>query len=461
MESTTAQAFDGCAAGDGGSACSSALIIVLICPNIKLFAQKLPADTKEVADFDIQLQQSIVALQELNNDLVVDTAILYSMADVPGPDETDKLPPKLIYEDIIKWGYTCWFSEDMNNVSAVDMTAAIKNCKVLIALVSDEFERDAKCRDLFLYAKDTMNKDVITIVLGESMEWENKDLGMKIGKQERKLMAKTKARYEVEGGRRAEFKEWLTEKILLLSQEDALLPDVFVSYCWSNSKNAAEKSGRINPDSLGWGDPRQLKAVLQKQGINCWIDVENVGKDKKGIFADMAAGIRNSKMMLAFISDEYAESVNCMMELRFGIINIELPLVAVAVGTKSGWKQTEVAMLLRRAHANEVSLQNENPEGINVMVKYVQDMLQKEKLSGSKKKNKKKTQEAVDLLKKGMESKKETKTSSVAYQEEVELIQRKFMRHILGSIIAVDTMPLPRLIVVDFVKSGKQQNRSK
>jgi hypothetical protein len=43
-------------------------------------------------------------------------------------------------------------------------------------------------------------------------------------------------------------------------------------------------------------------------------------------------------------------------------------------------------------------------------------MLQKEKLSGGKKKNKKKAQDAVDLLKKGMESKKETKTSSVAYQ---------------------------------------------
>ena len=77
-----------------------------------------------------------------------------------------------------------WFSEDMNCVSVVDMTAAIKNCKVLIALVSDEFERDSKCRDLFLYAKETMNKEIIIIVLGESMEWENKDLGMKIGKQE-------------------------------------------------------------------------------------------------------------------------------------------------------------------------------------------------------------------------------------------------------------------------------------
>jgi hypothetical protein len=46
--------------------------------------------------------------------------------------------------------------------------------------------------------------------------------------------------------------------------------------------------------------------------------------------------------MLYLVVFQYAESVNCMMELRFGIINIELPLVAVAVGTKAGWKQTEV-----------------------------------------------------------------------------------------------------------------------
>jgi len=31
------------------------------------------------------------------------------------------------------------------------------------------------------------------------------------------------------------------------------------------------------------------------------------------------------------------------------------------------------------------------------------------------------------------------------------LIQRKFMRHILGS----DATPLPRLVIVDFIQSGK------
>lgn len=39
---------------------------------------------------------------------------------------------------------------------------------------------------------------------------------------------------------------------------------------------------------------------------------------------------------------QYAESDNCMMELRFGVINMDLPMVAAIVGTQSGWKQTEV-----------------------------------------------------------------------------------------------------------------------
>ncbi|KAL4230338.1 hypothetical protein ACF0H5_010721 [Mactra antiquata] len=410
--------------------------------------ENMPSDSREVADFDFQLQQSVVALEELNNSLVVDTAIIYSMADVPKDDETEKLAPALIRDDILGWGYSCWFSNDMNTVDVVEMTSAIKNCKILLALVSDDFERDSKCRDMFLHAREVMNKDIIVVVLGESMEWQNKDLGMKIGTQERKLMAKTKNRYVVDGGRRGELKEWLDEKLHTHHQE-TMLPDVFVSYAWSNSLTAAQKSGKVHSDSIGWGDPRQLKGVLENNGISCWIDTEFVGKEKKGIFADMANGIRNSKVMLAFISDEYAESDNCMMELRFGIINMELPLIAAVVGTKSGWKYSEVAMLLRRARADEVFLQKENEGGVNSLIKFVQEALKKAKLQPNKKVPE---LEAKDILKEN--SKKNKDSSTIAYQEEFELIQRRFMRHIIGAILAVDTMPLPRLIVVDFVKSN-------
>lgn len=68
--------------------------------------EKMPSDSREVADFDFQLQQSVVALEELNNNLIVDTAIIYSMADIPKDGETDKLSPALIRDDILSWGYS-------------------------------------------------------------------------------------------------------------------------------------------------------------------------------------------------------------------------------------------------------------------------------------------------------------------------------------------------------------------
>lgn len=51
--------------------------------------------------------------------------------------------------------------------------------------------------------------------------------------------------------------------------------DVFISYCWWNSK-------RANPDKpdgpgIGFGDPRELKDKLTEAGLKCWLDVEHVG----------------------------------------------------------------------------------------------------------------------------------------------------------------------------------------
>ena len=66
----------------------------------------MPAESTAVADFDMQLQQSIVALQELNNDLVVDVAIIHSQEDVPDAGDEERLSPFKIREDILSWGHT-------------------------------------------------------------------------------------------------------------------------------------------------------------------------------------------------------------------------------------------------------------------------------------------------------------------------------------------------------------------
>lgn len=39
---------------------------------------------------------------------------------------------------------------------------------------------------------------------------------------------------------------------------------------------------------------------------------------------------------------QYVESDACMMELRFAVCNMNLPLVVVVVGTGDKWKRSEV-----------------------------------------------------------------------------------------------------------------------
>jgi len=75
------------------------------------------------------------------------------------------------------------------------------------------------------------------------------------------------------------------EIYLCVLQKDKLLPDVFISYCWSNSRLAQQKSMKMNQDALGYGDPREIRNQLENEGaIHCWIDTEYIGKEKVFLF---------------------------------------------------------------------------------------------------------------------------------------------------------------------------------
>ncbi|KAL3880394.1 hypothetical protein ACJMK2_032638 [Sinanodonta woodiana] len=416
--------------------------------------ERMPSDSRHVADFDFQLQSSLVALDELSNEMLTDVAIIYCRADIPTKDHPDMMPPSLICDDCVNWGYKCWFSEDPDNIRAEDIIIAIKNCKVLIACLSDNFEKDKIYRDIFIFAKETMNKDIISAVLGESFAWRETDLGMKCG-EERQLMIKTLSRYQ--SGRQEELKDWLAEKIAQKRMDVVKDPDVFISYCWTNSEDASRKTGHRVPEAIGYGDPREVKNYLQRNGIECWIDVEMIGKEKEGIFADMAVGLRKSKVLLACISDEYAKSENSMMEFRFGVLNLKLPIVVVVVGKGNQWREMEVAMLLmKKANVYEVNLQKEDSNGLSNVHQCVRNaLIDAENMKKSKDDNKAKEDE-----KKENKNEIDGSSSELSFKEEYELIQRKFMRHLIRLISNRDqSEPMPRLIVVDFVKSKKKGDR--
>ena len=49
--------------------------------------------------------------------------------------------------------------------------------------------------------------------------------------------------------------------------------------------------------------------------------------------------------MVACVSDEYARSKNCMMELRFAVISLKIPVIAAVVGSGYKWEASEVGHL--------------------------------------------------------------------------------------------------------------------
>ena len=56
-----------------------------------------------------------------------------------------------------------------------------------MACLSDEFERDDKCSDLYVYAKEQLMKQIGIAVIHPSMAWQSTNLGMKIGQPVRKI----------------------------------------------------------------------------------------------------------------------------------------------------------------------------------------------------------------------------------------------------------------------------------
>jgi len=158
------------------------------------------------------------------------------------------------------------------------------------------------------------------------------------------------------------------------SQPSVVLPKVFISYCWCNSREAVQRGTKEQPGSLGWGDPRKIKEFLEEKGIACWLDVDKVGQGQ--LFEEIADGLRHAKVMVVCASDEYARSRNCLMELRFACITLNVPLIVVIVGTGLKWEKTEMGMLL--LGSPKISYQHENKDAPNALLESLHQFISEE-----------------------------------------------------------------------------------
>ncbi|KAK0062250.1 hypothetical protein Bpfe_008351, partial [Biomphalaria pfeifferi] len=410
----------------------------------------MPSDS----DFDAHLQNSLTVMQQLNSALHTDVTILYSSRDKVPNEDKNRINPEQIFQDLEASQLKCWFSSDMDSVSEQNVMLALKNCKVVVALVSDNFERDEKSNAHLLYTMDTLQKDCTIVVIGESLDWQKTDLGMRIGKQEEMIMVRNKSRYDA--SRIEQMVSAVKGKLMQNNYQIQKHPSVFISYSWSNSKHAQERGTVCPPGAIGWGDPRQVKQELEKRNISCWLDCDQPAAGK-GLFKNITEGIRNSKVLVAFVSDEYAKSDNCMMELRFGVLTLELPTIIVVVGTGREWKESEVGLLMQRSKAAKIYMQRENTEAINILERFIIERLPKHADQLIARDAVLQDIKALKQQEKNKQEKKmpESVHDNSAIQEESELVQRKFMRFIISFISTNDSVPTPRLIVIDFEKSAK------
>ncbi|RUS71044.1 hypothetical protein EGW08_021190 [Elysia chlorotica] len=164
---------------------------------------------------------------------------------------------------------------------------------------------------------------------------------------------------------------------------------------------------------------------------------------QEGFFEDLADGLRKAKVMVAFVSDEYAMSKNCKMEFRFAVSTLKIPTVLAVVGTGYAWERTEVG-LLTVGHSQtcpKVNLQYENEAGLLDLLKAVQDFLPKSTERGASDKTSPAHQQAI------------------AFQEVLELTQRKLLRHISMYSETMDIEPFPRLVLVDIKDDDKKTEK--
>jgi len=146
--------------------------------------------------------------------------------------------------------------------------------------------------------------------------------------------------------------------------------ECFISYCWRNSKSI------YNEKEAGFADPREIARELSKLGLRVWLDIDKLGD--QGLFSDIAKGLQSAKLVLAFISEEYANSENCKMELRHALKNLRKPVIVCAVGTKSvkAWNHTEVSMLVADCVLLRMRNSNKFKASFERLLKEIQHKLQ-------------------------------------------------------------------------------------
>lgn len=71
-----------------------------------------------------------------------------------------------------------YFPDYKHNEKPEQRAIAIRDCKAFVALISDQYIKDSVCCNLLQYARQTLKKPLIMVVLGEGKTWRQSKIGI-------------------------------------------------------------------------------------------------------------------------------------------------------------------------------------------------------------------------------------------------------------------------------------------
>ncbi|CAF1216648.1 unnamed protein product [Adineta steineri] len=396
----------------------------------------VPPDSK--SNYDLHLEYSVRDLKSYKQNVSVDIVYIYPSEHIPTMSEIEsKVDPRKINEDLTKRGLKIWTPDSLKDFKIENHYLVIKEAKCVIFGISTELITNRENKNLCDALQTIMSilrKPIIPVLFGTDMGWKETDVGVGLLDKLYINMQNPK-RYE---NRIIELMERINEERGDDKKKQQLRDqptDVFISYCWANSHDAASKGSKSTPTSIGWGDPRSLKDYVEGRGLSVWMDISRLGKS--GVLHDIVHGLKNTHLVIACVSDEYTQSEVCRNEFLFAKNTLRLPVILAVFGSGDKWRQTEVGMC--SLTCPQVNFQFENPNAFEELFVHVQTNLPKKTSS-----TKQTTTNANTT------STMEEKTTA-AYQELFELTQRKFLRLTSSFAETMTARPYPRLFTLDFM----------
>jgi hypothetical protein len=186
---------------------------------------------------------------------------------------------------------------------------AIKQSKLVILCISDEFTKDERCLQLFELLKNILENSYLLVEFGHMGAHKLLEYTTFASVcTDIRVIMQDPNRYPVKLAEMFEAIELHDTKIeKSLKQKPS---GVFISYCWQNSHDAIKKGTRGPKTALGWLDPRTLVSFFKENGIDAWIDIQELNTSTT-LFAEITKRINTASLAVACLSDEYANSTNC------------------------------------------------------------------------------------------------------------------------------------------------------